>query len=65
MPGQGLDDLHRGLAHRQSRDERMAERMEIGHSIRGIAIWDSGRLQIGLNDEIGVFGQFAKDGLSR
>jgi hypothetical protein len=39
--------------------------MEVGHPIRPIAIGDAGGFEVGLNQEVGVFGQVAEDGLSR
>jgi hypothetical protein len=43
----------------------MAEGVEVGHPIGGISVGDPGGLQVGLDNEVGVFGKVIEDRSSR
>ncbi len=63
MACEGLDDLDRGVAHRQGGDVGVPQGVEVGHPRIGLIGHASG-LQVASEHQGGMFGQLAPDGLA-
>ncbi len=61
VAGESLDDLDRGLAHRQGGDERVPQGVEVGEPARFVLVGDPGGFEVGLDQEVRVPGQVAED----